>query len=226
MENVTILKEIKKEKFNYSNGDEGVVKRLRFGSLSKSPITGNWIDTTLGMRTERKNFWPKRFVNNELVDNEVYAAVDSMIGEVVSLAGKTFITSPFNFEDDSREQPRKTFRVVVIHHPDATEAQINAQLLSEALYELRGLGVRIFDETGENQLGVSLTESELENRIAAYREKEKSNNAGGEANTGKNPVDYSKLTKKQLVEALKAGNVTFDENLKLDELRELALAEL
>ena len=98
--------------------------------------------------------------------------------------------------------------------------------MSEALYELRGLGVRIFDETGENQLGVSLTESELENRITAYREKEKSNNAGGESNTGKNPVDYSKLTKKQLVEALKAGNVIFDENLKLDELRELALAKL
>ncbi len=106
------------------------------------------------------SFFPKRFNRNgELVANAIYDNLADTVGKQLFVTNKRFDTSPFNFpSDEEGAEPRNSINVMVAYGNHETETAIEDRLLKQAMYQLRELGVDIYED-GQH-LGTSATANE------------------------------------------------------------------
>lgn len=132
------------------------LKVLNLERLTKDEFTGEWMKSVKN-GTAKAQVFPFNIVSAqnvlgyEFVPNETYNDVEvyKAKGAKYPLAFLRLDTSNFNFPGDGvNPEPRKSLNVSVLVDEGESDEQITNNFIGQAMYQLRTLGVTIFDEYG------------------------------------------------------------------------------
>jgi hypothetical protein len=149
------IKSIETQTYKMADGSEHKMKILDLIRMRKDPFTGGYLPAMKNAQAKARVF-PFRLVNGEYVQDEIYTNVElyKAAGASTPFALKNFDTSEFNFPSDAEgSEPRKSLNVsVFVDDESESDETIQNNLIKQALYQLRGLGVTILDEFGNVQM--------------------------------------------------------------------------
>lgn len=203
-------------------------KECQLKRYERSAFSGKMVPATMNA-SATVSFFPQRYNRQgELVDNEIYKNLSEYLEEQMFVTTKRFTTSPFNFPSDAEDaEPREQLTATVTYEESDTDATIQLRLVKQAEYQLRGLGVEIFED------GVRLATSATENEWNKRREEAQAKadglrgNGANNTNTGGNSDTVVTFDAEEVEAAFVAANpdATEDDILAHLEAEEAAFNE-
>lgn len=202
-------------KYSTGEGKTEYRKECHLKRYERSSFSGKMVPATMNS-SATVSFFPHRFNRQgELVDNDIYKNLSEYLDEQLFVTTKRFTTSPFNYAgDDENAEPREQVTATVTYEESDTDATIQQRLINQALYQLRGLGVEIFEDGAK--LGTSASENE-------WNERKEAAQAKTEALRAKNPTTNSEAPQQFNAKDVEAAFVKENPEATEDEIAEYVL---
>lgn len=150
-----VVKSIDTSTYNMpSTGKTQKMKTLNLQRMTQDKMTGEWLPALVNGSAKTAVFpiKPDPTQQNEFIDNPIFTAVDvyKAKGALLPIAFKRVDTSDFNFpQDGENAEVRNSLNVSVFIDETLSDDEIENQLIGQALWQLRTLGVTIFNEFGD-----------------------------------------------------------------------------
>jgi hypothetical protein len=240
-----MINSIDTKEYAMKDGSTHKMKVLNLLRMRKDPFTGKYLPA-LKNSQDKTQVFPMTYVGGELVKNAIYGNVEmyKAEGACAPIATIRWDTSDFNFPSDGLNPlPRKSIKVsVFVDDESESDEDITNNLLGQALYQLRTLGVTILDEYGsvatyKNREGITVPAisstveehakavSEAQARTKALQERVAGLNNGTTGNTSsKDNTQTEKLEFDE--EVVKAEFIAANPNATEEEIEEHLFAEV